>query len=131
MGVVSPATSGSMPKPSGDSAAAFAQLVPDDPAVTSRPMFGNPAAFVNGNLFTGLFGDELFVRVADDDAVRLRAAGGSDFAPMPGRPMKGYTTLPSGWATDPKNTRSWIDISLAWSRALPAKPARAKPARRA
>jgi TfoX/Sxy family transcriptional regulator of competence genes len=118
-----------MPKPSGDSAAAFVGLVPDDPAVTARPMFGNPAAFVNGNLFTGLFGDDLFVRVADDDGARLRAAGGSDFAPMPGRPMKGYTTLPSGWAADPTTTRRWIDVSLEWSRALPAKSARAKPAR--
>jgi TfoX/Sxy family transcriptional regulator of competence genes len=114
-----------MPKPSGDSAAAFATLVPDEPAVTARPMFGNPAAFVNGNLFTGLFGDNLFVRVSDDDSVRLRAAGGSDFAPMPGRPMKGYTTLPPGWATDVKAARRWIDISLEWSRALPVKSPRA------
>jgi TfoX/Sxy family transcriptional regulator of competence genes len=115
-----------MPKPSGDSAAAFAKLVPDDPAVTARPMFGNPAAFVNGNLFTGLFGDELFVRVSDDEGARLRASGGSDFAPMPGRPMRGYTTLPPGWAADPKTTQRWIDISLEWSRALPAKSARVK-----
>jgi TfoX/Sxy family transcriptional regulator of competence genes len=127
---MSPATGGSMPKSSGDSAAAFAKLVPDDPAVTARQMFGNPAAFVNGNLFTGLFGDDLFVRVSDDEGARLRAAGGSDFAPMPGRPMKGYTTLPSGWAADTENTRRWIAISLEWSRTLPAKSARAKPARR-
>ena len=119
-----------MPKPSGDSAAAFAKLVPDDPAVIARSMFGNPAAFVNGNLFTGLFGDNLFVRVSDDEGARLRAVGGSDFAPMPGRPMKGYTTLPAGWAADPENTRRWIAISLEWSRALPAKSARAKPAPR-
>jgi TfoX/Sxy family transcriptional regulator of competence genes len=114
-----------MPKPSGDSAAAFAKLVPDDPAVTARPMFGNPAAFVNGNLFTGLFGDNLFVRVSDDEGARLRAAGGSDFAPMPGRPMKGYTVLPARWATDLTATRRWIDLSLEWSRALPAKSPRA------
>jgi TfoX/Sxy family transcriptional regulator of competence genes len=119
-----------MPKPSGDSAAAFAKLVPDDPAVTARPMFGNPAAFVNGNMFTGLFGDNLFVRVSDDDGARLRAAGGSDFAPMPGRPMRGYTTLPVAWASDVKATRRWIDLALEWSRALPAKTARAGESRR-
>lgn len=119
-----------MPKPTGDRAAAFAKLVPVDPAVTARQMFGNPAAFVNGNLFTGLFGDNLFVRVSDDEGARLRAAGGSDFAPMPGRPMKGYTTLPAGWATNPESARRWIEISLEWSRALPVKSARAKPARR-
>jgi TfoX/Sxy family transcriptional regulator of competence genes len=113
-----------MPKPSAGSATAFAKLVPDDPAVSARPMFGNPAAFVNGNLFTGLFGDNLFVRLSDAEGVRLRAAGGSDFTPMPGRPMKGYTTLPKGWATDPEAARRWIDISLEWSRSLPPKAAR-------
>ena len=110
-----------MPKPSGDAASAFAKLVPDDPAVTARQMFGNPAAFVNGNMFTGLFGDNLFVRLSSDDDARLRATGGSDFAPMPGRPMKGYTTLPAGWATDLPAARRWIESSLEWSRALPAK----------
>jgi TfoX/Sxy family transcriptional regulator of competence genes len=113
-----------MPKPSAGSAAAFAKLVPDDPAVTARPMFGNPAAFVNGNLFTGLFGDNLFVRLSGDEDAHLRAAGGSDFTPMPGRPMKGYTMLPKGWATDPATARRWIATSLEWSRALPAKAPR-------
>jgi TfoX/Sxy family transcriptional regulator of competence genes len=119
-----------MPKPSGDSERAFAKLVPDDPAVTARQMFGNPAAFVNGNMFTGLFGDNLFVRLSDHDDARLRAAGGSDFAPMPGRPMKGYTTLPVGWATDLPAARRWIASSLEWSLALPAKTPRPKAAAR-
>jgi TfoX/Sxy family transcriptional regulator of competence genes len=122
---VSPASGGAVPRPSGDSATVFAKLVPDDPAVTARPMFGNPAAFVNGNLFTGLFGNDLFVRLSDDDGARLRAVGGSDFAPMPGRPMKGYTVLPAGWTTDLGAARRWIDSSLEWSRALPAKSPRA------
>ena len=118
---MSPVGGGAMPKPSAASAAAFATLVPDDPAVSARPMFGNPAAFVNGNLFTGLFGDNLFVRLSAEEDQRLRAAGGSDFTPMPGRPMKGYTTLPKEWATDLATARRWVATSLEWSRTLPAK----------
>ena len=113
-----------MPKPTAAAAAAFSDLVPDDPAVTARPMFGNPAAFVNGNMFAGLFGDDLFVRLSDDDATRLHAAGGGDFAPMPGRPMKGYTTLPRPWQSDVETARRWMAISLAWARSLPAKAPR-------
>jgi len=30
-------------------------------------MFGNQAAFVNGDMFAGLFGDRLFVRLSDED----------------------------------------------------------------
>ena len=44
----------SMPKPSDTSKALFESLVPDDALVTVRPMFGNVAAFVNGNMFMGL-----------------------------------------------------------------------------
>ena len=40
-------TPGSMPKPSEQAKAAFTKLVPGEPAVTMRPMFGNLAAFVN------------------------------------------------------------------------------------
>ncbi len=56
-----------MPKPSAEAKAAFHKLVPSDPAVASRPMFGNLAAFVNGNMFCGLFGEDLFVRVSAED----------------------------------------------------------------
>ena len=56
---------GMMPKPSEHAKAAFTKLVPDEPAVNMRPMFGNLAAFVNGNMFTGLFGEDLFVRLPD------------------------------------------------------------------
>jgi TfoX/Sxy family transcriptional regulator of competence genes len=121
---MSPASGGAMPKPAAAAAAAFSELVPDDAAVTSRPMFGNPAAFVNGNMFTGLFGDDLFVRLSDNDATRLHAAGGADFAPMPGRPMKGYTTLPQPWQSDVESARRWTTTSLEWTRSLPPKAPR-------
>jgi TfoX/Sxy family transcriptional regulator of competence genes len=127
---VSPAAGGGVPKPSAAAAAAFATLIPDDPSVRARPMFGNPAVFVNGNMFTGLFGDMLFVRLSVDDDARLRAAGGADFAPMPGRPMKAYTTLPHGWESDLATARNWIARSFEWTRTLPDKAAssgKAKP----
>ena len=48
--------------------------MPDDPRVSLRPMFGNLAAFANGYLFTGLFGDDVFVRA--DAAGQARDHGG-------------------------------------------------------
>jgi TfoX/Sxy family transcriptional regulator of competence genes len=117
-----------MPKPSDAAKAAFTKLVPADPAVTTRPMFGNLAAFVNGNMFSGLFGEDLFVRLGDADADELRKAGGTDFAAMPGRPMQGYITVPGGWAARGAATRGWVDRSLESTKKLPAKAK--KPAKR-
>jgi TfoX/Sxy family transcriptional regulator of competence genes len=110
-----------MPKPSEQAKAAFLKLVPPDPAVTTRPMFGNLSGFVNGNMFCGLFGEDLFVRVSDDDQVRVRKQGGRAFEPMPGRAMTGYVVVPAGWQKKPDATHAWIVTALSWSRALPAK----------
>ena len=60
---MSPMTGGGMPRPSPAALAAFQALVPEAAGVTTRPMFGNQAAFLNGNMFAGLFGDALFVRL--------------------------------------------------------------------
>lgn len=118
---MSPTKPGSMPKPSEEAKTAFRALLPTDAAVSLRPMFGNLAAFVNGNMFAGLFGEALFVRLPDDQRDLLKKQGGTDFEPMPGRAMKGYTCLPGSWQKKPAEVRGWITRSLAWSRKLPPK----------
>jgi len=40
-----------IPKPTEDDKALFRSLVPDDPRVEVKPMFGNLGGFVNGNMF--------------------------------------------------------------------------------
>ena len=76
---------------------------------------------MSGNMFAGLFGEDLFVRLAEADRDRLIEEGGADFALMPGSVMKGYVTLPAGWAERPAASRELIGRSLEWTRALPAK----------
>jgi hypothetical protein len=93
-----------IPKPTEADRERFAGLVPDAPHVEIKPMFGNLGAFVNGNMFMGLFGSEE-------------------------RPMAGYVALPAEW---PAGTASdWIGKSLAYVAGLPPKKpkAAAKPRR--
>jgi TfoX/Sxy family transcriptional regulator of competence genes len=115
----------SMPRPSEHAKAAFQKLLPPDPAVSTRPMFGNLSAFVNGNMFCGLFGEDLFVRVSDEDQTKLRKQGGKAFEPMAGRAMSGYAVIPSGWQKKPDAARAWIVTALSWSKTLPPKGAKA------
>ena len=116
----------SLPKPDEETKAFFRSVVPEDPDIQIRPMFGNTAAFVNGNMFTGLFGAELFVRVSGTDQEELVAAGGGSFEPMPGRPMTGYTTLPENWRRDEAKAQEWILRALASARTLPPKLPKSK-----
>jgi TfoX/Sxy family transcriptional regulator of competence genes len=120
-----------MPKPGDDTKEFFRSIVPEEPDVAVRPMFGNLAAFVNGNLFCGLFGDGLFVRVSEDERAALESAGGGPFEPMPGRQMTGYTMLPDAWQRDAERAGEWIDRSLAFGRALPPKQPKPKKPKKA
>jgi TfoX/Sxy family transcriptional regulator of competence genes len=125
---MSPMEGGAMPKPSEQAKAAFTRLVPDGPSVTLRPMFGNLAAFVNGNMFAGLFGEDLFLRLPEDESAKVRKQGGRDFAPMAGRPMKGYVTVPSTWRGKPEAAKGWIATALELTGRMPPKVPAAKKA---
>lgn len=115
-----------MPKPDEASKAFFRELVPDHPDVTVRPMFGQLSAFVHGNMFMGLFGAEVVLRLPDDDRAEVTTAGGRQFEPMPGRPMTGYVIAPEAWHEQPDTLRSWVDRSLAFAEQLPPKQPKPK-----
>src|SRR5207248_2604784 len=67
------------------------QRIPD---VQPRKMFGYPAAFTNTLMFSCLFRDAMILRLSEGDRAALRAAGGTPFEPMPGRPMREYIAVP-------------------------------------
>jgi TfoX/Sxy family transcriptional regulator of competence genes len=117
-----------IPKPSEQDTAYFSSIVPDADGVEVKPMFGNVAAFVNGNMFMGLFGPDVGVRLAAEDRETLLAIeGAGPFGPED-RPMREYVTLPAAWraAGDDASTRAWVDKALAHTAAMPPK----KPKRR-
>ena len=108
-----------IPKPTEDDKERFRRLVPDLPGVEVKPMFGNLGAFVNGNMFMGLFGSDVGVKLPDDDHRRLWSQpGAGPFGPEE-RPMGGYVTLPATW-TD-RQAKPWIERSVAYVAALPPK----------
>ena len=101
--------------------AAFATYVHGRPELATRQMFGYPAAFLGGNLTTSLYQDRWIVRLAADDAAALREAGGRDFEPMPGRPMRGYVSLPASVVADPAALDAWVARAIAHVRTLAPK----------
>ena len=105
-------------KPSDDDKAWFDELLPTEPDVLRRPMFGQLAGFVNGNMFLCLFGPRVAVRLGDTERAELLAvAGAEEFAPMPGRPMKEYVVLPPTWHGKGKDAQRAVERALAYARA--------------
>ena len=107
-----------MPKPTAEDRARFEALVPADERVQVKPMFGNLGAFVNGNMFMGLFGSQVGVKLAETDQQALLEAGGGPFGPEE-RPMGGYVTLPPDLSA--AETDRWVTAALDHVAALPAK----------
>ncbi len=113
-----------IPKPTESDRERFRSLVPDDPRVEVKPMFGNLGAFVNGNMFMGLFGSDVGVKLVDADRETLLRSGGGPFGPEE-RPMGGYVTLPATLSAT--EAEHWVAASLAGVATLPPKKKKKKP----
>ena len=111
-----------MPKPTDLDRERFRSLVPADPRVEVKPMFGNLGAFVNGNMFMGLFGSAIGLRLDPAAADELRSAGGGPFGPAE-RPMGGYVSLPATALGTPDADR-WVTRSLEHVGAMPPRAAK-------
>jgi hypothetical protein len=106
-----------IPKPSEGDKAYFRSLLPEEAEV--KPMFGNLGAFVNGNMYAGLFGPAVGVKLAGPDAGELAAIeGAGPFGPAE-RPMGGYLSLPPGLDRD--QAAAWVEKARAYVSTLPPK----------
>ena len=110
-----------IPKPSEDDKQFFRSLIAEDPEVEIKPMFGNLGAFVHGNMFAGLFGSAVGVRLAEPDARELEVIDGSGPFGPDGHAMAGYISLPAAWREDAGLAASWVDKARDHVGTLPPK----------
>jgi TfoX/Sxy family transcriptional regulator of competence genes len=99
----------------------FAAVMEGYPGAVRKKMFGYPAAFVGGNMATGLFADQWVVRLPDAEIAAARAAGAGSFEPMPGKPMKAFVVIPADDLDDDRALRRWVERGLAHAGSMPAK----------
>lgn len=108
-----------MPSATDADKARFRSLVGEGAGVVVRPMFGQLGVFVNGNMFAGLFGSRVGVKLDETGAAELSAVPGSGpFGPAE-RPMGGYVALPE--AMDDADASAWVDRARAHVSTMPPK----------
>jgi TfoX/Sxy family transcriptional regulator of competence genes len=100
----------------------FKDLMTGQPEIDLRTMFGYPCAFINGQMFTGLFGDRMFLRLPEEERARFQAQeGAGPFEPIPGRTMKEYVLVPPALLSDRGELDRWLAVSATYAANLPAK----------
>lgn len=113
-----------MPNHTDEDKARFRSLVTEGPGVEVKAMFGSLGAFVNGNMYAGLFGSAVGVKASPADLEELAGLEGSGpFGPAE-RPMGGWLSLPDSF-TDEEDM-SWIERAREHIATLPPKVKRAK-----
>ena len=110
-----------MPKATDEDKTRFRSLVTEAPGVEVKPMFGQLGAFVNGNMFAGLFAPQVGVKLTAEDAAALEALGGGPFGPEE-HPMGGYLTLPADLSDD--EARDWVERAREHVATFPPKAKR-------
>lgn len=100
----------------------FESILPGPPA-TKRQMFGYPAAFVNGNMFAGLFQDRMMVRLPEGERAKLNA---KPFEPMPGRPMKEYVEAAAATLASKPKVKALVKKAFEYGSSLPEKKGKKK-----
>ncbi len=99
----------------------FAAVMDRYPNAERKKMFGYPAAFVGGNMATGLFAEHWVVRLPDAEIEPAKATGATGFEPMPGRPMKAFVVIPASDVADDDAIAGWVERGLAHARSMPPK----------
>jgi TfoX/Sxy family transcriptional regulator of competence genes len=118
----------SFPKPSAELTALFEAALPDDPRIVKKKVFGSPSAVVEGNMFAGVRGTRVLLRLPEAEMPALLALPGAEpFQPMPGMTMQNFALLPETLHTDAEALRGWLARAYVGALALPAK--KAKPRR--
>ncbi len=119
-----------MPKATEADKERFRSLVPDVPNVSVKSMFGNLGAFVNGNMFAGLFGPTIGIRLSPEDRQQLESGERTvPFGPAD-RPMREYSGLPEMWNEegdgDDARAKAWIHKAYEHVAGLPPKEPKSK-----
>ena len=91
-----------------------------------RLMFGCPSYFINNNMFTGVYGDNIFIRLAPADIEEMLGEFPKikRFEPRPGRIMKEYLALPKSIYANKELFSRLLRKSLSYARSLPRKKKR-------
>ena len=91
--------------------------------VNKKKMFGCPVYFTNDNMVSGVFENDIFIRLSEQDRKKIISENDEvmPFEPLKGRVMKEYVVLPGSIYNDPEKFHGLLRSSYDYASSLPAK----------
>ena len=96
--------------------------------VKKKKMFGCPAYFANDNMISGVFENDIFIRLSEHDRKKINSESDEvmPFEPVKGRVMKEYVVLPDSLYNDPEKFHELLRSSYEYVSSLPQKQKKKK-----
>lgn len=108
-------------KPSEQTISIYLNIVSLLDGVEKRKMFGCPCAFVNGIMFFGVYQDQLFLRMGEEQREQLnQILPIKSFSPM-GKVMKAYIAIPTEIVKEQEKLLTIVKSALRNTLELPPK----------
>jgi TfoX/Sxy family transcriptional regulator of competence genes len=109
-------------KASGEMSEILGRAAEAFPLVERRKMFGGLSLFINGNMFAGVHGRKIVLRLGEAERADAQAeAGAVAFEPAPGRVMREYIVVPEPVWSNPESLEEWMRLSIEYAGGLPPK----------
>jgi TfoX/Sxy family transcriptional regulator of competence genes len=89
--------------------------------VSERKMFGGIAFMVGGNMACGVLGEDLIVRLGDEEGEKALAEDGVRPFDFTGKPMKGIVYVASERTSEDAGLAEWVEAGADYAASLPAK----------
>ena len=89
--------------------------------VTERKMFGGTSFLYNGHMCCGVNGEDLMLRLGNEEAAKALAEPHTRPMDFTGKPLKSMVYVnPEGYDSD-DSLRAWVDRALHFAKTLPPK----------
>jgi TfoX/Sxy family transcriptional regulator of competence genes len=89
--------------------------------VSERKMFGGIAFLFAGNMACGVLGEELIVRLGDEEGEKALAEDGVRPFDFTGKPMRGIVYVSAELTGDDQGLAGWVDAGADFAASLPPK----------
>jgi TfoX/Sxy family transcriptional regulator of competence genes len=89
--------------------------------VTERKMFGGIAFMIDGNMACGVLGEEMIVRLGDEEGEKALAEDGVRPFDFTGKPMKGIVFVAPERVADDHGLAEWVEAGADYATSLPPK----------